>query len=89
LQRLGAKLDSNEVKNHPYFKDINWTDVYQKYNLIDNYRKLNAPIPTLKSINMENFKPKIFDDNKCCGKFDYRMEHFDGWSFVNSLEENK
>ena len=38
---------------------------------------------------MENFKPKIFDDNKNMGKYDCRTEHFDGWSFVNNLEENK
>lgn len=29
VNRLGNK-GSEEVKNHPYFKEINWEDVYNK-----------------------------------------------------------
>jgi len=26
-ERLGAKEDSEEIKSHPFFKDINWDDL--------------------------------------------------------------
>jgi len=46
-------------------------------------------VPQLKTLHIENFKTKVFDENKNWNKYDYRMEHFDGWSFVNNIEENK
>ncbi len=67
---------------------MNWNDVYDKYlNL--NFRKLNPPIPILKKVNLNNeFKPRIFDDFNSSNNDD-KIEHFDGWSFVNSKGENK
>jgi hypothetical protein len=37
--RLGSKGGAKEVKNHAYFEDVNWKDVF--------HRKLNPPIPLL------------------------------------------
>jgi len=36
---LGSKRDAEEVKEHPFFADVNWPDVYHK--------KLAAPEPYL------------------------------------------
>ena len=49
-------------------------------------RKLNPPIPTLKTVNLGNLKPKIFDEINSPNNS--KIDHFNGWSFVNS-EENK
>lgn len=40
-ERLGSIADSLEVMSHPWFKDINWSDLLQKkikplYNPIEN-----------------------------------------------------
>ena len=35
-QRLGAKEDAEEIKRHPWFKDINWDDVYDRLFQINN-----------------------------------------------------
>ncbi len=39
LKRLGSKHGAEEIKAHPYFKDVNWQDVME--------RKLKAPEPYL------------------------------------------
>ena len=42
-KRLGSgKRDAEEVKDHPFFKSINWDDAIQ--------RKLPVPKPVLKKI---------------------------------------
>jgi serum/glucocorticoid-regulated kinase 2 len=39
LKRLGSHRGAEEVKEHPYFSDINWLEVYE--------RKLQTPLPYL------------------------------------------
>jgi serine/threonine protein kinase len=29
-KRLGANKDSEEIKEHPFFEDINWQDVFNR-----------------------------------------------------------
>ncbi|KAL4474754.1 hypothetical protein ABPG74_001450 [Tetrahymena malaccensis] len=44
IQRLGSK-GADEVKNHPFFRDISWEDVYNK--------KLLPPVPKKPPIQLE------------------------------------
>jgi len=37
--RLGNKSGSDEIKSHPFFADVNWTDFYE--------RKVTPPEPYL------------------------------------------
>ena len=54
-----------------------------------NYRKLNPPLPKLKQINLGNcLKPRIFEEINN-SQYDDRIEHFDGWSFINNKDDNK
>jgi hypothetical protein len=40
LLRIGSGVrDSEEIKNHEYFKDVNWDDVYHRYLRILNLFK--------------------------------------------------
>jgi hypothetical protein len=51
----GSKEDANDIKRHPWFKNIDWDALLQK--------KLKAPyIPNLKSdIDISNFDPVYFN----------------------------
>jgi len=43
MKRLGAgERDAEEIKEHDFFKGINWSDVYS--------RKLTPPIPEIREI---------------------------------------
>ena len=61
-QRLGAgPTDSDEIKIHPFFKDINWDDAMQ--------RRLKPPKPLIKpivetGINFETLTDPEFDDEE-------------------------
>ena len=35
LQRLGSRRGAEEIKEHPYFADVNWDDIFN--------RRLQAP----------------------------------------------
>jgi hypothetical protein len=63
--------------------------MFMKSNKWLNLRKLNPPIPALKQINLGNcLKPKIFEEINST-HLDERIEHFDGWSFINVKDEGK
>ena len=75
----GCGRDAEEIKEHPYFKDVDWKKVYEKKikppNFID-YMK--------NSIKYYN-KPKLFANDDFLNKTD---EHntpnmLKGWSFIN------
>ncbi len=38
-ERLGHENGAQELKSHPFFKSINWSDVYKKYCLL--YKFIN------------------------------------------------
>lgn len=55
-KRLGSgKGDANEIKKHPWFKDINWEVVIK--------RGLKPPKPAVKPIPDSHMNPDIFADN--------------------------
>lgn len=80
MERLGSKNDVNEIKEHNYFKDINWDDVYE--------RKLNPPKPKLDTFVQNFSKPRVFpQEDDYTFKEDLAIQnssqtHFDGWSFI-------
>ena len=78
LKRLGSSdRDAEEIKEDPYFKDINWDDVYNKKNkppAINNY--------SMRSIHYFK-KPKHFINNED----DILKSNFiEEWSFVDEKE---
>ncbi len=56
LKRLGAgKIDADEIKAHPWFKDINWEDAINK--------KLKPPKPLIKPRPTAKVTANVFADN--------------------------
>jgi len=91
LLRLGSGIrDAEEIKNHEYFKNVNWKDVYDRYLIILNLfkcRKLKPPIPLIYYRILQKFsEPHVFhdyNDHKMNSNYDM-PNYFDGWSFVNN-----
>ena len=76
----GGNRDALEIKEHPYFRDVNWDDVYNK-------RIIPPPVNVFtKNIMHVYQKPRLFanDDNLniSAGKTNPNM--LPGWSFVNN-----
>ena len=73
LRRLGAgPRDAEEIKDHEFFKDIDWTAVYQ--------RQYKMPLPEIRKIKPVAIPySQIFTDNKI-GSDD--LNKLPGWSFV-------
>ena len=88
-ERLGSKGDAEEIKKHPYFKDVNWDDVYNK--------KIPPPSLKVKGGVTEYFsKPRLFMDDEdyekeriSNGQTDCGSQRFEGWSFVQNLKDLK
>lgn len=76
-ERLGSKNDIEDIKNHPYFDDVDW-------NKINN--KEYMPLPIIRDNNKIKFfrYPQFFyydnnDTNDIIG------QDYEGWSFVQKL----
>ena len=68
-KRLGSgKGDANEIKKHPWFKDIDW-DLTLK-------RGLNPPKPHVKPLPETKLNPDMFMD------YSKGERHVAGWEFV-------
>ena len=82
-ERLGSKNDIEDIKNHPYFNDIDWDKIYN--------RKYKPP-PIHKNINIIKFfgYPRYFIDNnninkKFSNNDNYLNDNnYEGWSFVQN-----
>ena len=77
-KRIGSSnLDAEEIKRHPYFKDVNWDDIYNK--------KIKAPFKNNYNGRVIHYfkKPKLFiEDDK-----DILETNFlDDWSFIDEAE---
>ena len=78
----GGPRDAQEIKEHPYFKDVNWDDVYNK--------KIKPPIYMNYMSKMIRYynKPRLFanDDffNKTADVKITNTNMLKGWSFVNN-----
>ena len=82
-KRLGGSgRDAEEIKEHPYFKDVNWNNVYEK--------KIKPPMflnYTKKTIKFYN-KPKLFANDDFLNRTDDKNvpNMLKGWSFINQDE---
>eukprot|EP01016_Furgasonia_blochmanni_P040196 TRINITY_DN5101_c0_g2_i2.p1 TRINITY_DN5101_c0_g2~~TRINITY_DN5101_c0_g2_i2.p1 ORF type:complete len:295 (+),score=67.55 TRINITY_DN5101_c0_g2_i2:552-1436(+) len=70
-QRLGAKNDADEIKQHPWFAGLNWNDVME--------RKLKPPAPLLKK-NLTSTLNFAFEDKKVSKETDPK-NYIENWSF--------
>ena len=80
LKRIGGSdKDAEEIKEDPYFKDINWDDVYNK--------KTEPPTINNYSIRAINYfkKPKKFINNDN-DKNNLKSNFLEEWSFVDESE---
>lgn len=80
MKRLGAgPRDAEEIKEHEFFKDINWDDVY--------HRRLNPPKPEMREIKQLEFPyEKLLDELKqsIYGDLLEDENRVAGWSFATS-----
>lgn len=75
-KRLGAsKYDAEDIKKHPFFKDINWEAALK--------RDLQPPKPQIKPIIITDISPAIFEDSDTVGE-DHKVP---GWSFANKIDD--
>ena len=102
--RLGARGDVEEVKAHPYFKNINWTKVYNRMyippkivrtaNLAQFFRKPKEFVDDLENEDDDLFEREPnyeVDDERSvkCNKQEAQMKnHYEGWSFVQNTTSN-
>ena len=75
----GGGRDAEEIKEHPYFKDVDWKKVYDKKIKPPNF--LNYTKNTIKYFK----KPKLFADDNSMNITDDINNHnlLKGWSFIN------
>lgn len=77
-KRLGWKKKGiEEIKQHKFFKPINWKDILEK--------KLEVPVPAHFEIKSRDFPP-----NEVFGDYDDFESDFnlDNWSFCKTILDN-
>eukprot|EP01015_Nassula_variabilis_P031163 TRINITY_DN6997_c0_g1_i1.p1 TRINITY_DN6997_c0_g1~~TRINITY_DN6997_c0_g1_i1.p1 ORF type:complete len:255 (+),score=46.12 TRINITY_DN6997_c0_g1_i1:68-832(+) len=76
-KRLGSgKRDSQEIKEHPFFKDIVWQEVYE--------RKLKPPKIEIKKV-MKTPQKDVFDTPTTNQNQDLKQtRHISNWTFIAS-----
>ena len=76
----GGNRDAQEIKDHPYFKDVNWDDIYNK--------KLKPPIFMNYMSKMIHYyhKERLFANEDLFNKAPdiSSPNKFSGWSFINN-----
>ena len=75
-KRLGGSIkDAQEIKEHPYFKDVDWDKVYNK----------QIKPPTIKNYNNKMMyiyhRPRLFANDDLFRNPDNMLS---GWSFINN-----
>ncbi|KAL4429957.1 hypothetical protein ABPG74_000323 [Tetrahymena malaccensis] len=81
--RLGCgRNDANEIKNHPFFKSIDWDQVYE--------RKIKAPEVQLLQLQLNNYNSEQFIETLIGNNVDIsREKYIQGWSFVANNSEKE
>ena len=87
LERLGSKNDVEDIKNHPYFDDIDWNKIYNREYM---------PPPIIRDNNKIKFfgYPQYFSDDNNINKDESLNSHadknnnYEGWSFVQNSNYN-
>jgi len=80
-KRLGAVKGASEIKNHPWFKNVNWKDVFD--------RKVEPPFPYLKRKVKKGDGQIIIEVPDDLYKERKELEEdqnfINGWSFVKNV----
>lgn len=71
-KRLGSKNDYEDIKNHPFFKEVNWGKVFR--------REIKPPKPEIKLLVPEFVSSQMFYESGT-GHSGAKVE---GWSFINN-----
>jgi serine/threonine protein kinase len=75
----GGERDAEEIKEHIFFKDVDWDKIYKK-------QIKPPPILKLENISMMVFnKPKYFADENLYGEV-FGDNSLQGWTFINQKE---
>ncbi|CAD8136549.1 unnamed protein product [Paramecium octaurelia] len=69
-KRLGAKKDSEEVKAHPWFSDINWDSAMNK--------KLPVPLPSIMNQANQTLQVNFDEDSQI-----QQRKAVDNWTFIS------
>ena len=79
----GGGRDAQEIKEHPYFKDVDWNNIYQK--------KIKPPtfVNYMDKSIKKYPRPKLFANDDLLIKTGDILEQnmLKGWSFINSDEK--
>ena len=83
-KRLGGSIkDAQEIKEHPYFKDVDWNKVYNK-------EIVPPPVNIFINKIMHVYhKPRLFANDDYLNKTSERpniQNMLPGWSFINNEE---
>ena len=78
----GCGRDADEIKEHPYFKDVDWKKVYEKKLKVPNF------VNYVKKTTKFYAKPKLFASDDFVNRTeDQNMpDLLKGWSFINKDE---
>jgi len=79
-KRLGAgPQDAEEIKQHPFFKGVNWKEVYD--------RKLTPPKPTIKKESFAiRMSPEMLQSSTASVSPENNIV---GWSFAGHNKKNE
>lgn len=58
---MGARSDSEEIKVHPFFKNLNWEDLYKGKIKAPSFE---VPVLDIKTAPIVNFDPKNLNKNE-------------------------
>ena len=75
-KRIGINNDKSDLKNHEFFKDINWEDIAQK--------KITPPVDMVNIKEEYNLKEKIVFNDTDYTIENYNLRRVQGFSFTKS-----
>ena len=70
-KRLGSQKDSEELKEHPFFQELDWQEVFN--------RKLEMPPVDIPKININETIKISFSSSEEHNK------KVEGWTFINNF----
>ena len=75
-KRIGSLKGATEIKNHDFFKDVDWKEVFNK--------NLKPPLPSSKKLNLfaMNQRPKFLNNSE------KRVDSINGWTFIERTSNN-
>ena len=75
-KRIGIINDKSDLKNHEFFKDINWEDIALK--------KIKPPMDIVNDRELDNFNEKVIFNDIDYTNENYNIRRVQGFSFIKS-----